>query len=387
MNRGELCGMRAYTTEEMDLSGTVKSRPDDFQVEEIPTDFSLGNKFGIYRLEKTNLTTWQAVNQISSKLNISSRRIGYAGLKDRRAITKQHISIRGFQKQDVVIDDDKIELSFVCTSSKPIKSGDLKGNKFIVTIRDIDKSERKCRKLLERKRKQIKKEGIPNFYGTQRFGGKRAVTHLLGKELLKRNYKEAIMAYLTETSERENDRTQKARDRLKDEEDFEEATDYFPRNLDYERKLIKRIVDSSPQWNEDWLKVLQALPKNLRRLFVHAYQSYIFNLSLSDLIRDTNINNFPAKVVGYTTKLKEDKFDRMIKKNLKKDGIEPKDFKFKSMPELSSEGAVRAALIKPEIKIEDVSEDKANPGKAEATVSFSLKPGRYATVVLRELLV
>lgn len=388
MDLEEFCGMEKYGTSTDGTGGEIKTRPEDFRVEEIPVETKEGEEFLIYDLKKKNLTTFQAISEIASALQISKGRIGYAGLKDRRAVTTQRISIKGVDKDK--IDDlafENIELTPIDTSSEPLKPGQLGGNRFEVTVRNIELSHQECREQLEKTRREAARSGIPNYFGLQRFGGTRPVNHLMGRDLLRRNFEDAVMKYLIKTFSTEGKKFRKARKRLEEEKNFSEALDYFPRSLSYERKLLKMIEEKGPSREREWMKLLKVFPKSLRRLFVHAYQSYVFNLSLSKLIEgEGKVENFPAKIVGYSTKLTDSKFDREVKKQLEKDDIEPEDFKFRGISELSSEGAIRAALIETDIDVQEVKEDQLNPGKIEATVKFSLKPGRYATVVSREIM-
>lgn len=388
MDLEKFCGLRKYGTANPGVGGEIKTKPEDFRVEEIPQEVEGGEGYLICWMEKTDLTTLEAVSRISSELNISKGRIGYAGLKDKKAVTKQRVSLEGVEKDTGgKLGLEKINLTPSEKSSRPLKPGDLNGNKFEITGRNISLSEKECRGRLEALRKEIAGEGIPNYFGLQRFGGNRPVTHLVGRKLLKREFRESVLTYLTKSFPTEREQGREPRRRLAREEDFSKALDYFPKSLNYERHLLKKITKLQPSREREWVKVLKALPMTLRRLFIHAYQSFIFNSSLSNLLEEKKkIQNFPAKVVGHSMKLTDSKFDQEIKEELGEDGIEPKDFKFKVMEELSSRGAVRAALIENEIKTKEVKEDELNPGKTQATIEFSLNPDRYATVVLREIL-
>lgn len=386
MDLEEFCGMEKYGTSTEGVDGEIKTKPEDFRVEEIPVEKKAGGEFLLCELKKKNLTTFQAISKIASALNISEKRIGFAGIKDRRAVTTQRISIKGVDRGNINgLDIENVELTPVESSSKPVKPGQLSGNKFEATIRNIELSQRECQKRLEDVRKEVGNDGIPNYFGLQRFGRRRPVSHLVGRKLLKRKFEDSIMIYLTKTFPTENGEFREARERFQEEGNFSEALDYFPQALTYERKLLKKISGEEPSRKGEWMKCLKVFPKNLRRLFVHAYQSYVFNSSLSELLEGGKVENFPAKIVGYSTRLSDSKFDQKIKEKLEEDSIKPDDFRFREPSELSSEGDVRAAMIRTDIDIEEISEDEINPGSRKVTVSFSLKPGRYATVVIREL--
>lgn len=373
----ELCGIKVYGTSTPGIGGQIKRNFEDFKVQENLSRLPKGQDYGLYILHKNNVTTFNAIDRISKILNISKGRIRYAGIKDKKAITSQYITIEDFTDQDIDLDDNNLQLEKVDNVKRPIRSDDIRSNEFTITIRNVNGN---IEQRLQKLRKEIK-DGIPNFYGTQRFGSLRPVTHHVGRELLNRNYRGAVHKYLTWTCPNEPQKYSQVRRRLGSSKDYNEALEYFPQTLNYETDLLQKIVEIEPDRKQEWAKVFITLPRNLRRLFIHAYQSYIFNVSLSEFISGREkIENFPAKVVGYGTSLTTNHdFDQVIKNNLDQDGIVPQDFKFKNMGELTSQGTIRAALMQPLIEIEKIDENKV-------TVSFELKSGRYATILIREII-
>jgi len=383
-NPEKFCGLEEYGTSLPGIGGKVKEKTEDFRVEEIPVEMEEGGKFLLCKLKKKNLTTFEAINKVSSELGISKNRIGYAGLKDKKAITTQFVTIRGVDLEQTKVKKENIELEPVKKVQKPLRSGDLKGNRFDIVIRDIDLDSEEGRDRLESLCSGIK-EGIPNYYGMQRFGGDRPITHLVGMEALKGNFKKSVNTYLFETFETEKEEFRRARQRLSEEKNYSEALEYFPRSLNHERHLLEKIDDLNPSSSEGWKEVFKSFPRSLRRLFIHAYQSYIFNVSVSEALRSKDsLSNFPAKVPGYKTSLSSSVFDKKIRETLEDDGLKLQDFQFEDLNELSSEGTIRAALMKPEVEIKEISGNEKS-GQLSVELSFSLKPGRYATVVLREI--
>lgn len=382
-NPERFCGLEEYGTSSPGVGGELKEKPEDFVVKETPVDLEEGGKFLLCKLKKKNMTTLEAINRLSSELNVSTNRIGYAGLKDKRACTTQFVTLEGLSDEDVQLNESRIEVRPVKKVSRPLRTGDLKKNRFRITLRLIGLEADECRKKLETLTEEIK-GGVPNYYGLQRFGGDRPITHLVGKRLLQRDFKGAVETYLSKTFPTESEESSKARQKLSEEKNYEDAIDYFPSSLTYEMKLLKKINNIDPSSSSDWKEVFRTFPTNLRRLFIHAYQSYVFNRSLSQLIRGDQMKNFPGKVPGYETRLSSSGFENFLREQLDKDGIQLEDFQFDDLSELSSEGTLRPVLIKPDVTVEEVRSNEENDTKA--TVSFSLKPGRYATVVMREIM-
>ncbi|RXJ83740.1 tRNA pseudouridine(13) synthase TruD [Arcobacter sp. CECT 8985] len=140
----------------------------DFIVKEIPIDFSKKGNFLILKIKKRNLSTWDMIESISKYLRIELNEIGYAGLKDKNATTTQYISIpKKYEKELKNIRSNKIEIKEIFLHDKKLNIGDLKANRFIINLKDID-----FIKLnqIEKIVKKISKIGMPNYFGFQRFG-------------------------------------------------------------------------------------------------------------------------------------------------------------------------------------------------------------------------
>lgn len=152
--------------------GTIKQRPEDFVVDEIPAYEPSGSGSHLYvRFKKTNLTTDDAVRAFATALGVERRDIGVAGLKDKVGITTQWISIPA---EDHSVDEriasvaiDGVEILEHRRHGNKLKTGHLKGNQFTIVVRDIDPARLdEVARALER----IKSEGVPNAFGAQRFG-------------------------------------------------------------------------------------------------------------------------------------------------------------------------------------------------------------------------
>ena len=146
-----------------------KQTKDDFFVEELPKrEFANKGKYVIAKVKKTEMTTWEAVATLSKYLNLQSSDIGYAGLKDKHATTIQYFSfdaryISALKK----FRHNKMEILDLVKDTKSIRMGDLRGNRFVINLFDMDniKTGR-----IEKTAKKILKEGLANYFGYQRFG-------------------------------------------------------------------------------------------------------------------------------------------------------------------------------------------------------------------------
>lgn len=363
------------------IGGRLRQRIEDFRVEEIPKLLPEGDEYTVFWLEKFNWDTNNAIRAIAKSLHVSIKRFGIAGTKDKRAVTKQRVSawnIEADKLEKVKIKD--LKLYGFEKSGERISLGESEGNRFIVTIRDIDLGEDEIRKRLDDIFSVLEK-GILNLFGPQRFGEVRPITHLVGKEMLKSNFEGAVRIYLCNVFEKEPEDSRKARKALADawgtKEGYLKALELFPKRLRYERNMI----DYLSKHPNDFAGALRRLPKRLRKMFINAFQSWIFNQVAE---RGTEI----VKLPGYDTELEESPVDKKIKQILEKEGIKIEDFRMRSMPELACTGIQRKVLLVPkELKLIEIADDEFNEGKKKAIISFALPSGAYATVVLNKVMV
>ncbi|WP_297091903.1 tRNA pseudouridine(13) synthase TruD [Thermococcus sp.] len=278
MDYREFFSQFRYLSERPGIGGRIKVYPEDFVVIEDPLPSILeGRKHAIFLLKKRNWDTMSAVKEIAKRAGISHRDIGFAGTKDRHAVTYQYISVPAGAKETVEnLRIRDIELRFV-SYGRFIKLGHLLGNRFRVIVRDVDEN------AFERSRDVIGelrvKGGFPNYFGYQRFGEKRVTNHLVGKLLLRGDFENAARLFLgAHSGEMEGD---EARKHFWETGDVERALEEFPNFLRYERTLLYRYRETG-----SWRKAFLSLPLPIMRIFIHAYQSYLFNLYVSRRIEE-----------------------------------------------------------------------------------------------------
>jgi tRNA pseudouridine13 synthase len=406
-----------YSTKTRGIGGRFKRRYTDFVVEEIRPDGRVceakrffgeelkgeplkvpenaGKKEQLHLdLEKINKDTNFVIRVLSRFLQCSKKRVGYAGQKDKRAVTCQRISLfRPDVERLEAFEGKGIQLRNPEWHSERLELGMLKGNRFTITIRDLGLEEKEIGERVKACFGEME-NGIANLFGEQRFGGIRQITHLVGKEFIKGDFEKGVMLYLTHFVEGEEDEVKKARESLAKNLDFAEATKLFPEKFRYERAMIHHLC----RYPKDFVGAFGKLPKQLRYLFTHAYQSYLFNLVIEERLKeglglekeegDVLVGGEPAgPLFGFESKFAEGKPGEIERRVLEKEGISLEQFRVRKMAEISSKGARKSIVLKPEkMKLAGVSDDEFFPGKKAATISFELSKGNYATTVLRELM-
>jgi len=174
--------IKTYAYNHTPLHFDFKQTVERFFVEEVPLyPASNSGNFLILKIKKTDMSTWKLITVLAKATGLAERDIGYAGLKDKNATTIQYISIPKQAERELNknLTTEKIEILERTYNKAPIKVGHLKGNSFSIVLHDIDA---KDAKFFSTTSKKMQKEGIPNYYGYQRFG-EDSRSYLQGKEI------------------------------------------------------------------------------------------------------------------------------------------------------------------------------------------------------------
>lgn len=411
-----MTGIKYYSTKTKGIGGRIKRKISDFIVKEItlegktlepkafgpwddkreqPLEIPMhnGEEYLQVSMEKFNYDVNNAIKIITRGMHCSPKRIGYAGMKDKRGITIQKISIWNPDAEKLLNFRSRyISITEPEWKNNKVEIGGLIGNEFEITVREIEIPEKELKKETEKCIKEMEK-GVINYFGEQRFGGNREITHKVGEKFIEGKFEEAIMLYLTSPS-KEEEEIAIARKNLLETKDFSRAIKEYPKKFRYERAIIHHLC----KFPKDFIGAFQKLPRHLVYLFAHAYQSYLFNEILNkridegiglgategDILEDGIAT---APLFGFDSKLAEGKPGEIEKKVLKEHDRKLGDFKVKSFPEMSCSGARKKILVFPKnIKIKEITPDELSEGKLKLALSFSLDKGNYATTILRELM-
>jgi tRNA pseudouridine13 synthase len=309
----------------------LKQVPEDFIVREQST-ITPGEdgEYTYFTLRKRNYTTLRALQQISAAMNTPLSWFGCAGNKDKVAITEQVCSAATLSPdsfRSLVLTD--LVLTPLGKGSKPVSLGDLTGNAFEIVARDID--------ALPQKKTQF-----VNLFGEQRFSTNNAA---VGKAIVLRDFGKAIALIL----ETKSDAAQQ----------------------------IHAVLASQPK---NYLGALKVLPLKLLRLYIHAFQSLLWN-EQAKAYAAAHQENTELPIVGFGTAPGKELSDI-----LKREGVTTRDFVIKEFPELSSEGTERKVFAETkDFAMGTLENDELNPGKKKVKLTFTLPPGSYATEFVRQL--
>ncbi|MBI2667125.1 tRNA pseudouridine(13) synthase TruD [Candidatus Woesearchaeota archaeon] len=359
----------------------LKHLPEDFKVTEIPLILPQEKgKYLYFQLHKKNYGTMDAVQAIARTLGVQEKQIGFAGNKDKRAVTEQVCSVLGAGKERLQrIQIPGIKIIFLGYGDTPISLGDLQGNSFEIVIRNVEENE------LPRK-----VSFIPNYFDEQRFGKENII---FGKHLLRKEFAEAVNCL--------------------------ENADLF------------QYLQTHPN---DYVGALKLLSIRLLRLYLNAYQSYLWNETLARYLQgksekvieipyslgkfvfleEKNLEEIGLKIdfqklqipiIGFDYESKKNKeTEKIIAEIMQKEELTAQDFILKQIPQLTLEGDLRKAFVEvkdlqigvvagakrkqlenPQIFV--FENDDFHSGKKKVKVSFTLPKGSYATMVIRGMMV
>ncbi|MEM1586382.1 MAG: tRNA pseudouridine(13) synthase TruD [Candidatus Bathyarchaeia archaeon] len=432
-------GIEVYATKCEGIGGAIKKTPEDFIVEEILVDGSKASikpeesgvsglaehgRYLICVLIKRGWDTILAIEEIARRVGVRSDRIGFAGIKDTDALTAQYISVGGVPVDRISqIDIKGLLVKPLAYSNEEISPKKLFGNRFTVVVRGIRLKEETTRKRIERISGELEDfGGIPNFFGHQRFGTIRPITHLVGKYIIKGDFEKAALTFLTYVSPFESPMVKDARREIYETMNFKMALKKFPKTLVYERLALEHLARSPG----DYIGAFNRLPANLRKIFIQSYQSYLFNKFLSERIKrciplkeaqvgdyaiklngtglptgkfirakDSNVSSINEEIkagrmavalplIGPKQQPSEGLQGEIEKEILEEEGVTGEDFKRASMIKVNLYGGLRVALE----RVIDLMAEVVSGGEDDTSVIFKfiLHKGTYATIVLREFM-
>ncbi len=325
----------------------LKQIPEDFIVREVKK-LELGSgRFAYVKVHKKLRNTLDVAKEISKRLGVKEKQVGFAGSKDKHAITEQYFSIEGVKEERINgLKVDGVSLEFAGYGKNPLSLGDLEGNQFEIVVRNLD--------LVDVKEINF----VENYFDEQRFSLHNSA---IGKHLIKKEFHDAMKLI----------------------DDFK----------------AKEHLEKSPN---DYIGAMKKLSPRLLKMYVHAYQSYLWNETLAEYLEQFvhkevaySLGKFvfvdekfdlEVPLIGFDNEFNDDKIENIVVDLLKKEGVEFSDFIIKQIPELSREGEFRNAFVDvKDFKSGKVENDNLNIGKKKVKVSFTLGKGSYATMVIKKL--
>jgi tRNA pseudouridine13 synthase len=256
------------------IGGTIKETPEDFRVEEIPSYLPCGSGEHCYlTIEKSGITTLEAIRRIAGRLKIQERDVGYAGMKDAVGVTRQTISVQRITPEKALsLELDGVRVVAATLHSNKLKLGHLKGNRFRIVIRNVSAD---AEQLVPAILDMLGKRGVPNYFGFQRYGAQ-GNSHLIGAAMLRRDWQGCI-GHLIGDPDAVRDEGWSAAIGAYQQGDLNEALRLFPRHCRSERDVLQRLAARPGEYE----KAFSAVHPRLKKLYLSAAQSFLFDQAVA----------------------------------------------------------------------------------------------------------
>jgi tRNA pseudouridine13 synthase len=388
------------------IGGTLKNRPEDFFVQEIPAYEPAGVGEHVFcEIEKKGLTTFDAVDRLAKSLRVHPKDIGYAGMKDAQAITRQIFSIWGVTPEAVMnANIPGLRIQWATRHINKLRLGHLRANRFIIKIRDVNPTDVvKLTPIV----KQLQERGMPNYFGEQRFG-RRGNNHLLGAALIRGDDAGVLKLLLGAPDRKIDDARQIGARKAFDAGDLATSMRLWPRNSGMERRVLARLIKTGKP-----PAAVRVVDERIQRLWVSALQSEVFNQTVAARIQSLDrlipgdlaqkhdsggvfLIEDPAAeqercdrfeisptgpLVGYRMTLPGADALQLEESIFAANELKPSDFRVEGKHKVK--GARRPLRVKPEELQLTAGVDEHGP---HITATFTLPPGSFATVLLREFM-
>ncbi|XP_047276488.1 pseudouridylate synthase 7 homolog isoform X4 [Pan paniscus] len=348
-------------------------------------------------LYKENKDTMDAINVLSKYLRVKPNIFSYMGTKDKRAITVQEIAVLKITAQRLAHLNKclmNFKLGNFSYQKNPLKLGELQGNHFTVVLRNITGTDDQVQQAMN----SLKEIGFINYYGMQRFGTTAVPTYQVGRAILQNSWTEVMDLILKPRSGAEKGYLVKCREEWAKTKDPTAALRKLPVKRCVEGQLLRGL---SKYGMKNIVSAFGIIPRNNRLMYIHSYQSYVWNNMVSKRIEDYGLKPVPGDLV--LKGVQEAYREMLTADNLDIDNMRHK------IRDYSLSGAYRKIIIRPQnVSWEVVAYDDpkiplfntdvdnlegktppvfASEGKYRALkMDFSLPPSTYATMAIREVL-
>jgi len=387
------------------IGGRIREQPADFRVDELPLYEPSGQGSHVYfRVRKVGIPTPTAVARLAGYMGVKPQEIGVAGLKDAQAVTTQMMSLEGADAQKLrAYHDRQMEVIETFRHGNKLRPGHLRGNRFTIRIRRVGRAQLPAaRAILD----VLIRRGVPNYFGPQRFGARKDTADL-GRALVRNDLEEFVALLLGRPNPDDPPDCKAARDAF-DAGYYNRALQRWPRHYLNERRALAAYKRTGKA-----RAALAAVDKRMKRLYVSAFQSAIFNAVLrrrietidrveeGDLAKKTDTGGVflvedaaaeapraerfeispTGPVVGYRSDLAQGRPGRIEREVLAEYGLSREQFR--RIGPLKSKGTRRALRFR---LTETTLTAGGDEGGEYLELSFVAPSGCYATVVLREIM-
>lgn len=383
----------------------VKRQPEDFCVTEL-TDVAATQRgpFALYRLTKRGLGTPEAIDAILRRWKLPRNRVSYAGLKDRHAVTVQHLTIQRGPPRD--LQQSHLTLEYLGQAQQAFGPADIRANRFEIVLRSLsDEAAARAHDALA----DVARDGVPNYFDDQRFGSVGPSGEFIGARWIKGDYERCLWLAFAEEHPFDRSREKEEKRLLREHWGrWPECKALLERS--HRRSIITFLADRPGDFRGAWARV----NVDLRRLYLSAFQSELWNRILAEFLRQecaaqdlatvelrtqsvpfirqlsddalrTRLQAAQLPLPAARQKLEEGPIKELAERVVHHAGLEWRELRVKYPRDSFFSKGWRQAVIEPQEVRADIADDELDLPKRRLSLAFTLPRGSYATIVIKRL--
>jgi tRNA pseudouridine13 synthase len=378
----------------------IKCRPEDFQVDEQARLDLQGGSFALYRLTKRSLGTPEAIDRLLHRWQLSRQRVSYGGLKDRHAVTTQHLTIWQGPKRG--LRDDQVQLEYLGQSAEAFTASRIEANRFAIIVRSLPPSRQAA---VAAGLQSLRETGWPNYFDDQRFGSLGQSGEFVARPWCRGDWERALWLALADPNRHDRPRDRQAKQLAREHWlDWVQLKALLPKSS--LRSTITYLVDHPTNFRGAFAR----LRKDLRSLYLAAYQSFLWNRWLSEIwtgIAGEDLqwlrsacgplawpvagktelaglsNDLQLPLPSARVKLDGHPFHTALETVLEREGLDLRELRVKYPRDSFFSKGNRSMTVRPFNMQWEFAEDAIYQGALEIRLQFSLPRGSYATMGLK----
>jgi tRNA pseudouridine13 synthase len=377
----------------------LKSRPEDFSVEEIAEPEIGRGPFALYRLTKKSLGTPEAVDAICRAFRVPRAAVGIGGLKDRHAVTRQFLSIEKGPKRN--LRQTNLELEYLGQTPRTFESGDIVANRFEIVLRALEPAEAD---RISSALPEVEDNGIPNYFDDQRFGSVGRSGEFVAQAWCLGDYQRALWLALAEPNDHDRPRTGEEKELLRAHWGDWKAC----RNAAM-RPVVRAATDHLSHHPDDFRGAFVRIHQHERRMYLAAFQSFLWNRILGELVRSRAADWLEVEIAGarlpfyrrlpappleleHPLPLPSARgrnelgpFAELYERVVKEFGLECRTLRVKYPRDSFFSRGSRAATVRPQSLSWESGDDEQAPQQRKIRLNFDLPSGSYATILVKRI--
>jgi len=382
----------------------LKCRPKDFQVHEVTSRQADGGPFAFYRLRKWSIGTLEVVHKIAKHCSVAPEQISVGGMKDRHALTEQHLTIeagpaRSFQGRNW-------QLEYLGQTDRPFIPADIQANRFWIVVRRLT---RRAAETARQELPLVAAEGVPNYFDRQRFGSLGRSRQFVAEAWCRGDFQRALWLALADEGPHDRPRQRRQKQWLR-----QHWGNWAECLAGVENRQAHRVLQRLCRRPGDFRGAFARIDVRLRRIYLAAYQSFLWNRMLAahlsqqcprgtlfDVSLGVDVVPFfrslPEKVhqqlaeatlplPSARLRLPAGPLAQLIEQVLQAQRITLRELRVKYPRDSFFSSTERAVVFRPQQVSAAVHKDELYPGKRKLLLQFELPRGCYATLVVKRLI-